>query len=87
MEMLFFLLLYFFSFFPGRSPVQPLLIPRDRYLGPLHGWFLDDGTVVGDTEVVRDVLRAGVEDGPSWGFVFSTPGTSTPEDVIMWAMF
>jgi hypothetical protein len=37
----------------------PLISKRDGFQGLLQGWFRDDGTlqVVGDTEVVRDVLH------------------------------
>ncbi|GJU20705.1 hypothetical protein Tco_1154047 [Tanacetum coccineum] len=33
----------------------------------LHAWYLDDGTIVGDTMVVRKVLELIMEDGPGCG--------------------
>ncbi|GJZ43416.1 hypothetical protein Tco_0590671 [Tanacetum coccineum] len=40
---------------------------RDSFSLSLHAWYLDDGTIVGDTMVVGKVLELIMEDGPGCG--------------------
>nr|GEW64634.1 hypothetical protein [Tanacetum cinerariifolium] len=48
-----------------KPPVQmALLLPSLRNHGMLWDWYLDDGTIVGDTLVVEKVLELIIKDGP-----------------------
>ncbi|GJS21096.1 hypothetical protein Tco_0449728, partial [Tanacetum coccineum] len=51
------------------APVlHPLICKiRDSFSLSLHAWYLDDGTIVGDTLVVGKVLELIMEDGPGCG--------------------
>ncbi|GJX73909.1 putative reverse transcriptase domain-containing protein [Tanacetum coccineum] len=40
---------------------------RDSFSLSMQAWYLDDGTIVGDTLVVREVLKLIMEDGPRCG--------------------
>ncbi|GJR00232.1 hypothetical protein Tco_0523216 [Tanacetum coccineum] len=40
---------------------------KDSFSLSLHAWYLDDGTIVGDTLVVGKVLKLIMEDGPGCG--------------------
>jgi Reverse transcriptase (RNA-dependent DNA polymerase) len=49
--------------------IHPFLVSiRERFPGILQGWYLDDGNLIGDTDVIRRVIHAVVEEGPSWGY-------------------
>ncbi|GKB50045.1 putative reverse transcriptase domain-containing protein [Tanacetum coccineum] len=48
--------------------LHPLIYKiRDSFSLSLHAWYLDDGTIVGDTVVVGKVLELIIEDGPGCG--------------------
>ncbi|GJV93972.1 putative reverse transcriptase domain-containing protein, partial [Tanacetum coccineum] len=48
--------------------LHPLICKiRDSFSLSLHAWYLDDGTIVGDTVVVGKVLELIIEDGPGCG--------------------
>ncbi|GKD40864.1 putative reverse transcriptase domain-containing protein [Tanacetum coccineum] len=48
--------------------LHPLICKiRDSFSLSLHAWYLDDGTIVGDTMVVGKVLELNMEDGPGCG--------------------
>ncbi|GJU02808.1 reverse transcriptase domain-containing protein [Tanacetum coccineum] len=48
--------------------LHPLICKiRDSFSLSLHAWYLDDGTIVGDTMVVGKVLELIMEDGPGCG--------------------
>ncbi|GKD86599.1 putative reverse transcriptase domain-containing protein, partial [Tanacetum coccineum] len=48
--------------------LHPLICKiRDSFNLCLHAWYLDDGTIVGDTLVVGKVLELIMEDGPRCG--------------------
>ncbi|GJV12371.1 ankyrin repeat-containing protein ITN1-like protein [Tanacetum coccineum] len=48
--------------------LHPLICKiRDSFSLSLHAWYLDDGTIVGDTVVVGKVLELIMEDGPGCG--------------------
>ncbi|GKC09308.1 hypothetical protein Tco_1000918, partial [Tanacetum coccineum] len=48
--------------------LHPLICKiRDSFSLSLHAWYLDDGTIVGDTMVVDKVLELIIEDGPGCG--------------------
>nr|GEW65927.1 hypothetical protein [Tanacetum cinerariifolium] len=48
--------------------LHPLICKiRDSFSLSLHAWYLDDGTIVGDTMVVGKVLELITEDGPVCG--------------------
>ncbi|GJZ11706.1 ankyrin repeat-containing protein ITN1-like protein [Tanacetum coccineum] len=48
--------------------LHPLICKiRDSFSLCLHAWYLDDGTIVGDTLVVGKVLELIIEDGPRCG--------------------
>ncbi|GKB75706.1 reverse transcriptase domain-containing protein [Tanacetum coccineum] len=50
------------------SVLHPLICKiRDSFSLCLHAWYLDDGTIVGDTLVVGKVLELIMEDGPRCG--------------------
>ncbi|GJW73971.1 putative reverse transcriptase domain-containing protein [Tanacetum coccineum] len=48
--------------------LHPLICKiKDSFSLSLHGWYLDDGTIIGDTLVVGKVLELIIEDGPRRG--------------------
>ncbi|GJV27148.1 hypothetical protein Tco_1383596 [Tanacetum coccineum] len=48
--------------------LHPLICKiRDSFSLSLHAWYLDDGTIIGDTLVVGKVIELIVKDGPSCG--------------------
>ncbi|GKC57419.1 hypothetical protein Tco_1085017 [Tanacetum coccineum] len=48
--------------------LHPLIcMIRDSFSLSLNAWYLDDGTIVGDTLVVRKVLELTMKDGPGCG--------------------
>ncbi|GJU69332.1 hypothetical protein Tco_1255591 [Tanacetum coccineum] len=48
--------------------LHPLICKiRDSFSLSLHAWYLDDGTIIGDTMVVGKVLELIMEDGPGCG--------------------
>ncbi|GJV80376.1 putative reverse transcriptase domain-containing protein [Tanacetum coccineum] len=48
--------------------LHPLICKiKDSFSPSLHAWYLDDGTIVGDTLVVGNVLEVIMEDGPGCG--------------------
>lgn len=59
------------------DPLDPLLFAlvlqslvckiRDVFHVCLHAWYLDDGTIIGDTLVVGKVLQLIMEEGPRFG--------------------
>ncbi|GKB14088.1 hypothetical protein Tco_0848011 [Tanacetum coccineum] len=71
------LLVDFKNAFNLGDPFGPLLISlvlhplickiRDSFSLSLHAWYLDDGTIVGDTLVVGKELKLIMEDGPGCG--------------------
>ncbi|GKC34857.1 hypothetical protein Tco_1047241 [Tanacetum coccineum] len=48
---------------------------RDSFSLSLHAWYLDDGTIVGDTVVVGKVLELIMEDGPRCGLQLNVDKT------------
>ncbi|GKE97918.1 putative reverse transcriptase domain-containing protein, partial [Tanacetum coccineum] len=51
--------------------LHPLICKiRDSFILSLHAWYLDDGTIVGNTIVVRKVLELIMEDGTGCGVYF-----------------
>ncbi|GKA04933.1 hypothetical protein Tco_0684053 [Tanacetum coccineum] len=44
-----------------------MLLIKDSFSLSLHAWYLDDGTIIGDTLVVGKVLELIMEDGPRRG--------------------
>ncbi|GKB51256.1 putative reverse transcriptase domain-containing protein [Tanacetum coccineum] len=67
------------------DPLGPLLFPlvlhplickiRDSFSLSLHAWYLDDGTIVGDTVVVGKVLKLIIEDEPGCGLLLNVDKT------------
>ncbi|GKB80464.1 putative reverse transcriptase domain-containing protein [Tanacetum coccineum] len=48
--------------------LHPLICEiRDSFILSLHAWYLDDGTIIGDTLVVRKSLELIIEDGAHFG--------------------
>ncbi|GJX71718.1 putative reverse transcriptase domain-containing protein [Tanacetum coccineum] len=56
--------------------LHPLICKiRDSFSLSLHAWYLDDGTIVGDTVVVGKVLELIMEDGPRCGLQLNVDKT------------
>jgi hypothetical protein len=60
------------------DPLGPLLFA----LAILQGWYLDDSNLIRDTYVIRRVIHAVVEEGPSWGIFHNLRKT-----VLWWPTF
>ncbi|GJV50135.1 hypothetical protein Tco_1440347 [Tanacetum coccineum] len=52
-----------------------MVMPRSATSLFLHAWYLDDGTIVGDTVVVRKVLELIMEDGTGCGLYLNVDKT------------
>ncbi|GJT36955.1 putative reverse transcriptase domain-containing protein [Tanacetum coccineum] len=67
------------------DPLSPLLFSlvlhplickiRDSFSLSLHAWYLDDGTIVGDTVVVGKVLKLIIKDEPGCGLLLNVDKT------------
>jgi Reverse transcriptase (RNA-dependent DNA polymerase) len=52
--------------------IHPLITSlHTRFNNLLNAWFLDDGSVMGKTEEVKQLLQAVVEEGPAYGLVMN----------------
>ncbi|GJT15865.1 putative reverse transcriptase domain-containing protein [Tanacetum coccineum] len=56
--------------------LHPLICKiRDSFSLSLHAWYLDDGTIIGDTVIVGKILELIMEDGPRCGLQLNVDKT------------